>query len=52
MWKSCDLKSNCSGVPIVAQRVKNLTSIRENVGSIPGFTHWVKDPTLPQLQHR
>ena len=26
------------GVPAVAQRIKNLTSIHEDVGSIPGLT--------------
>ena len=26
------------GVPVVAWRVKNLTGIREDVGSIPGVT--------------
>ena len=34
-------------VPIVAQQVKNLTSIRKDVGSIPGLTQWVKDLELP-----
>ena len=36
------------GVPIVAHRVKNLTSIHEDAGSIPGFTHWLKDKAFPQ----
>ena len=31
------------GVPTVAQQVKNLTSIHEHVGSIPGLTQWVKN---------
>ena len=30
-------------VPIVAQQIKNPTSIHEHVGSIPGLTQWVKD---------
>ena len=36
------------GVPIVAQEVRNLTSIHEGVGSIPGLTQWVVDPVLLQ----
>ena len=37
------------GVPVVAQQVKNPTSIHEDVGSIPGLTQWVKNPELPQV---
>ena len=33
---------------MVAQRVKNPTSICEDVGLVPGSTQWVKDPGSPQ----
>ena len=32
------------GVPVVAQGVTNPTNIQKDVGSIPGFTQWVKNP--------
>ena len=36
------------GVPVVAQWVKNLTSISEDMSSIPGLAQWVKDLALQQ----
>ena len=49
-WQKVDILRNISdmfykytvGVPDVAQQVKNLTGIHEDVGSIPGLTWWVK----------
>ena len=35
------------GVPLVAQLVKNPTSIHQDVGSIPGLIQWVNDWALP-----
>ena len=34
------------GVLVVAQQVKNLTSIHENAGLVPGLAWWDKDPAL------
>ena len=36
------------GVPIVAQQVKNPTSIHEDAGLIPGLTQWVEYPAWLQ----
>ena len=35
-------KEHCIRVLIVAWRVKNLTSIHDDVGLVPAFTQWVK----------
>ena len=42
-----DVKNVAVGLPVLAQQVKNLASIHEDVGSTPGLAQWVKDLVLP-----
>ena len=42
MEKIKTIKKKNLGVPIVAQQVENLTSIQEDVNSIPGFIQWLR----------
>ena len=48
LWIKKAYIKNIIGVPIMVQGVKNPTSIHEEVGLIPGLTHWVKDLALLQ----
>ena len=40
-------KQKSWGVPVVAQRLTNTSSICDDGGMIPGVEQWVKDLTLP-----
>lgn len=40
-------KRKVQGVPFVAQQVRNLTSIHEDVDWIPGLAPWVRELVLP-----
>ena len=46
--KKCISKRTATGVTIVAQWVKNPTSVYEDAGWITGLAQWVKDPVLLQ----
>ena len=48
MHVSYEFRNCTTGVSVVAQQIKNLTSICEDVGSIPGLPQWIKDLALPQ----
>ena len=49
--KQTKTQKNTSRSPVVAQWVKNLTSIHENEGLSSGLTQWVKDLALSQAAH-
>ena len=46
-WDLTELKSFCTGVPVVAQWWTNPTRNHEAEGSIPGLAQWVKVLALP-----
>ena len=46
--KGQELNKNLSWSSHCGSAIKNLTSIHEILGSIPGLAQWVKDLALPQ----
>ena len=40
-------KNRTPGVPVMAQRKRNLMSTHEDAGLILALAHWVKDLALP-----
>ena len=51
-WKrqNCGDSKKMSGVPVVAQQIKNPTSDHKDMGLIPGLAQWDKNPALLQTQ--
>ena len=52
LWKQDVNIRKKFGVPIVAQQVTNLTSVQEDVGSIPGLAQWLRIWHCHKLWHR
>ena len=46
-WLVQWLRIEILGLPIVAQRLLNLTGTHEDMGLIPGLLQWVKELALP-----
>ena len=47
LFETIPLKIIEYGFPVMAQWLRNLTSIPEDAGLIPGLAQWVKDLALP-----